>query len=155
MVARGFREGWQTSSVFVKLAIIAIVLVVLGMLVVGGMSWFQSRAYEKREAAREIERQAEEEKRTKDEAEKAQLRIEKAQFETRATEAEAERDVYKQLATARRADRAFIAKELGALEVEYAKRKQDVEATTSSLSDLQLRDELCKRFRDQGKPCPE
>ena len=152
---RGFREAWTMSSVFVKLGIIAVGLVLFAALLIGGKSWWDNKAYQTREAAREVERQAEEEKRKKDEAEKAQLRIEKERFETIANEATAQRDAYKQLAQSRRADRALVVKELEAVEADYAKRKKEVEAASGTMSDSELRDELCRRFRARGIPCPE
>lgn len=147
MMARTFREGWQQSSVLVKLGLIAVGLIVLAMLAVGGRSWWQNRAYEKREAQREEERQ-------QLETEKAQLQIEKQQALTRAAESEAQRDIYKQVAESKRSDRAQTVKELEQIEQQHQEHKAQVEAAGGAMSDDELRRELCARLAARGyKAC--
>jgi len=148
MQARTIGEGWRMSSVWVKLGIIATGLIVLAMLLVGGYSYFQSRAYEKREAKREAER-------VQLEAEKDILRAEKTKALNEAAEAKAAAEVYETVADTKRADRTTTVKELEAIEQQHQTRKAEVEAQGGTLSDDELVRALCERMAKRGyPPCP-
>lgn len=139
--------GLKESSLLAKVGLVA-GLVVLILLIAGGISRYKDAAYEKREAERVAERE-------RDEAEKAQLRVEKQKALTEAAEATAQRDIYKQVAESKRADRVTTIKELEQIEVEHVQRKAGVEASGGSLSDVDLRRALCERMARRGyPPCP-
>lgn len=147
MMARTFREGWQQSSVLVKLGLIAVGLIVLAMLAVGGRSWWQNRAYEKREAQREAERQ-------QLETEKTALRAEKDKALLEAADANARADAYKEVAETKRTDRAQTVKELEQIEQQHQEHKAQIEAAGGAMSDDELRRELCARLAARGyKAC--
>ena len=148
MVARGFREGWRTSSVLVKLGIIAAGLIIIAIIFVAARSYITNRSYEKREAARAAER-------AQMETEKAQLQAEKQKALTEAADANARADTYKQVAESKRADKAQTVKELEQIERDHAQHKAEAEQAGSSLSDDELRRELCARLAARGyPPCP-
>ena len=147
MVARGFREAWTTSSVFIKLGVIAVVAIALLLIIAGTSAWISNRSYEKREAARAAERQ-------QMEADKAQLQAEKQRALTEAADANARADTYKQVAESKRTDRARTVKELEQVEAEHQQHKAEVEASGGTMSDAELRDELCRRLAARGyKAC--
>lgn len=145
------RAEWSRSSIVAKSVIVIIPLIVIAIVIMGSVglsNYFHNRSYEKREAERVAER-------AQDEAEKAQLRIEKQKALTEAAEAQAQKEIYKQVAESKRSDRAQTVKELEAIEIEHAQHKAEAEATGNSLSDRELADELCKRLAARGyPPCP-
>ena len=147
MVARGFREAWSTSSVIVKAGIIGAGLIVLVIIVLSTKSYIANRSFEKREAARAAERE-------QLEAEKAQLQAEKLKALTEAADANARADTYRTVAESKRADKVQTIKELEAIEAEHTKHKAEAEQRGDSLSDAELRDELCRRLAARGyKAC--
>ncbi len=122
--------------------------VVLAAATFGIVSHFKDAAYQKRETQREAER-------AQLETEKTTLQAEKQKALTDATEAKAAADVYKQVAETKRTDRAETVKELNQVEVDHAKHKAEAESAGSSLSDDELRRELCTRLAARGYPaCP-
>ncbi len=123
------------------------------LLLIGGTIGI-TRHFENKAAAEKEQKRVEE--RQQEETEKAQLRIEKMQQETRAAEAEAQRDAYKQVAESKRADTVKIVRELEQVERDHEKHKAEVEAVGGSMSDDELRRELCERLakRPGYKPCP-
>ena len=147
MVARGFREAWSTSSVLVKIGIIGAAIIVLIVITVSIKSYVQNRSYERKEAQRAAER-------VQMEAEKTQLQAEKAKALTEAADANARADTYKQVAESKRTDRARTVKELEQVERDHEQHKAEVEASGGSMSDSELRDELCRRLAARGyKAC--
>ncbi len=148
---RNLKEGWRTSSLPIKTGVIAVALLVV-VLVIGGtigiVSHFKDKAYQKREAQAEADRK-------NDEQEKQQLRIEKKEQETIAAEATAQRDAYKQVAESKRADKVKTIKELEQIEADHRKHKADAENAGNTLSDAELRAELCRKLAARGyPPCP-
>lgn len=126
---------------------ILIVLVLLIGGVVGLVNHFKDAAYEKREASRVAERQ-------QLEAEKATLQAEKQKALIEAADANARADTYKQVAESKRADRTKTVKELETIEADHAKHKAEAEAAGGTLSDDELRRELCARLAARGyKAC--
>lgn len=148
MVARGFREGWRTSSVLVKIGIIAAGLIVVVIIAVSLRTYISNRSYERREAQRAAERAALE-------ADRAALQAEKQKALAEAADANARADTYKQVAESKRADKAQTVKELEQIERDHAQHKAEAEQAGSSLSDDELRRELCARLAARGyPPCP-
>lgn len=143
MMAHTFREGWQQSSVLVKSALIAVALIVLAALAIGGKSWWQNRAYEKREAARVAEREQ-----LITERQELQRELERQKGEI--AEQEAIIDTLKQVAATKRADRDAAVKDIEKIEAEHAANKQAIEAGGGIVSDSDLKRELCERLRARG-----
>lgn len=142
---------FKSLSLAAKIGIGLGVLLVL-MLLIGGaigiVGSLKDRAYQKREAKREEERQ-------QLESEKATLQAEKQRALTEAADANARAETYKQVAESKRSDRKRTIKELEQVERDHEKHKQDVEAAGKTMSDAELRDELCKRLAARGyPPCP-
>lgn len=143
----------KNLSTFAKIGVAVAVILVLVLLIggtVGLVHHFEQAAANEKEQKAVKQRQQDEEDKTK-------LKIEKAQQETRAAEAEAQRDAYKQVAESKRADRTIVVKELEQVERDHEKHKAEVEATGGTLPDDELRRELCARMakRPGYKPCPE
>lgn len=143
MMARTFKEGWQQSSVLVKSGIIAVALLVLLALAIGGRSWWQNHAYEKREAARVAERQAWE-------AEREGYQHELDNLKGKLAEQEASNEALKVVAESKRKDRDEAVAEIDAIEREHAKHKAELEAGGNTISDDELRRELCEMLRSRG-----
>lgn len=141
MMAHTFREGWQQSSVLVKSGLIAAALVVLLALAIGGKSWFQNRAYEKREAARVAERQAWE-------AEREGYQHELDNLKGKLAEQEASNEALKVVAESKRKDRDEAVKEIENIEQQHEAAKQTV--TDNSIGDAELRAAICKSLCTKG-----
>lgn len=142
--------AFKSTSIMARVGI-AVAVLAVALLLIGGaagiVSHFKDAAYQKREAQREAER-------TQLETEKAALQAEKQKALTDAADANARADTYRQVAESKRTDRAQTVKELSQIEVDHKQQKAEVEASGGSMSDAQLRDELCKRLARRGyKPC--
>ena len=151
MALNQLTSGWKLSSPAAKIGLAVGALIVLVVLIgatVLLVHHFQDAAYQKREEQRQAERQQLED-------EKAQLMAEKQKALLEAADAHARADSYKQVAESKRADKQRTIKELEIIEAEHVKHKQQAEAAGSSLSDSDLRSELCKRLAARGyPPCP-
>lgn len=143
MMATSYRMAWQQSSVVVKTGFIAVALLVLLALAIGGKSWWQNRAYEKREAARVAEREQ-----LITERQELQRELERQKGEI--AEQEAIIDTLKQVAATKRADRDAAVKDIEKIEAEHAANKQAIEAGGGIVSDSDLKRELCERLRARG-----
>jgi len=148
---RNLVEGWRSSSILVKVGVAVGALVIVALLIggtIGMVNHFKDAAYQKRETEREAER-------AQLETEKQQLQSEKQKALLDAADANARADTFKQVAESKRGDKAQTVKELERIEAEHAKRKQEAEAAGSSLSDAELRAELCRKLAARGyPPCP-
>lgn len=141
-------SAWMTRKRLIYAGLILVGLFVLMFAVLSLISYVRTSAYNEREAERVAEREAWAKERQALTSEREKYRIE-------AAEANAMAEAMAQVAEAKRTDRAAVVKELEQIETSHQQRKAELEATTSSLSDTALADELCRRMRARGYPCPE
>lgn len=151
MALNQLTSGWKLSSPAAKIGLVIAMLIVIGALIGGTVAivhHFQDAAYQKREEQRETERQQWAD-------EKKQLELEREQWRTKASEAEAVAEAAKQVATSKRADRVKIIKEIETVEAEHERKKQEAEQAGRTMSDTELVDALCAKFKARGMPCPD
>ena len=146
------RNALNSTSKATRIGLVVgtVLLLIIAVAVTSGLvGSFKDRAYQKREAERVAERQ-------QDEDEKAQLRVEREKYRIEAAEAGARADAMAEVATSKRADRAQTAKELQQIEQNHQTHKAEVEAAGGTMSDAELRAELCRALARRGfKPCPD